>query len=461
MKPFRLFFGLFFAVLSSLPAPAGYAQSVKPNIILILADDLGWNGVASYGNPYYETPHLDRLARQGMRFLNAYTSSPVCSPTRAAILTGKHPARLHLTEFIPGEEPPEGSPLGHPDWQKFLPLPETTIAEALKAEGYATALFGKWHLSPEKTPPVSLPYNPDKQGFDESFVTYKPSPELAQPWQEAENDAHNVRLITEKSIDFIQRHRDRPFFLFVSHNTVHAPLMERQARIEAYRQKPGSERPENNPVLAAMMHTLDESVGALVGALDAAGLSERTLVVFYSDNGGLEATADQRPFRSGKANLYEGGIRAPLIVRRPGFVPAASLSEAPATSTDLFPTFLEAAGSSIPAPTDGISLLPAFRGEVPAENRAVFWHYPHYHHSGSGPSAAVRLGDYKLIEWYERSLCGRPGPVELYDLRRDPAETTDLSADEPARVEELRRLLAGWRAEIGAQMPPAAAGCSP
>ena len=290
----------------------------KPNIVFILTDDQGWTQLGCYGSKYYETPNIDRLAKKGMRFTNAYAAAPVCSPTRASIMTGKYPARLHLTDFIKGGKPPAGSKLQHPQWSKYLPLEETTIAEALKQDGYTTGFFGKWHLSQDKMPPKSLPYNPDKQGFDESFITYKPSPSMAQEWQTPENDGHNVEIITKKSLKFIEEHQHQPFFLCVSHNTIHNPLMEKKSLISKYKKKAGAELKENNPIIAAMLETLDNSVGKLMQKLDDLNLSENTIVLFFSDNGGLEKEADQTPLRSGKASLYEGGIRVPLIIRWKG-----------------------------------------------------------------------------------------------------------------------------------------------
>jgi len=233
-----------------------------PNIILILADDLGYMQIGSNGSNYYPTPNIDELASEGMRFTNAYAACPVCSPTRASIMTGKYPARLHLTDFIAGNNK-NIYPLTQPDWQKFLPLDEVTIAELLKSKGYHTAAFGKWHLSQAKMPPESLPYNPDMQGFDESFVTYKPSGGMAQPWQDAEDDAHNVDTITSLALDFMERYQPEPFFLYVSHNTIHNPLKERAATIDKYAKLEASEEPENNPVIAAMIERLDNSCGRI------------------------------------------------------------------------------------------------------------------------------------------------------------------------------------------------------
>ena len=430
------------------------AAGRRPNVVFILADDLGWGQLGCYGSDFYLTPNIDRLAFEGMRFTNAYAAAPVCSPTRASIMTGKYPARLHLTDFIKGGDPPEGSRLDHPDWRPHLPLEEVTLAEALKAEGYATAYFGKWHLSEEKTPPQSLPLNPDKQGFDESFVTYKPSQGLAREWQTPEGDGHNVELITGKALDFLDRHSDGPFFLFLGHNTIHNPLMESEGRIARYRDAPGAERPENHPVIAAMLERLDESVGAIVERLETLELGRDTVVVFFSDNGGLEKEADQTPLRSGKASLYEGGIRVPMIVRWPGKVRAGAVCHEPVCSIDFFPTLLALAGSGQPPENiDGISLVPHLMESKSLPERALFWHYPHYHSAGEGPCAAIRRGDYKLIEWYEKSLLDRDGAVELYYLASDVSESRDLSREMPDRAREMLSELNAWRNRVNAQLP--------
>ena len=434
-------------------------QSEPPNIVLILADDLGWNEVGCYGSDFYETPNIDRLATQGMRFTAAYAACPVCSPTRASLMTGKYPARLHLTDFIKGGDPPPGSPLKHPDWQKFLPLSEITIAELLQPAGYATAAFGKWHLSIDKTPPASLPYNPDKQGFDESFVTYKPSRSLAKPWQTPENDGHNVHIITGKSLDFLDRHQQQPFFLYISHNSIHDPVMEKQALIEKYRAKLPPNGPPAQAVLGAMIETLDDSVGQVMQKLDDLDLADNTLLIFFSDNGGLDGGAkagfpSMAPLRGGKADLYEGGIRVPLIARWPGKIPAGTTSAEPVNSIDFFPTFAAAAGHrQLPPNVDGVNLLPVLEQQRSLNRNALFWHYPHYHSAGDGPSGAVRAGKYKLIEWYEALLLDRPHPVELYDLSKDIGERHDLADAMPDRARQLQDLLHHWRERVGAQMP--------
>jgi len=352
----------------------------KPNIVLILADDLGWNQIGCYGSDYYKTPNIDKLAKEGMRFTDAYAAAPVCSPTRASIMTGKYPARLHLTDYIRGTRQPENSPLLLPQWTPYLKLEEITIAEALKEEGYATASFGKWHLSKEKLPPKSESHNPDKQGFDESFVTYKPAKSLAREWQTPENDGHNVQIITDKSIKFIEKNKDKSFFLYITHNTIHNPLMENESLIQKYEDKKGSELPENNPIIAAMIETLDHSTGQIIDKLAELNLPQKTVVIFFSDNGGLEKEADQIPLRAGKGAIYEGGIREPLIIKWSGKIQKGSVSTAPVISIDLFPTFLDIAGcKKIYNDVDGVSLLPVLTQSSSLNREAIFFHYPHFH----------------------------------------------------------------------------------
>ena len=447
-------------ILVGLPSACTRSQE-RPNIVLILADDLAWNQLGCYGSSFYETPHLDALARQGMRFTDAYAASPICSPTRASIMTGKYPARLRVTQFIsPGDYAGDAIKLLEPDWTRRLPLEEKTIAEALKDIGYVTAAFGKWHLSQAKTPPGSLPFNPDKQGFDEDFVTYKPVPRMAREWQTPENDAHNVGIITEKSLEFMEKNRERPFFLFVSHNSVHTPLVEKEALISKYQAKPDVDAPTNHPVIGAMIETLDLSVGRLLAKLDDLGMSERTLVIFFSDNGGLEWSGDDgpvpsnHPLRAGKGDLYEGGIRVPLIARWPTVVAPGRVVEEPVSSVDLFPTFVEAAGGvDKHNEIDGVSLLPLLRGAASLDRDSLFWHYPHYHGSGALPSSAIRKGSYKLLEWHEERIYGLENRYDLYDLSQDLGESNNLASSRPEKTRELAADLDSWRNSVRAQMP--------
>ena len=433
---------------SSEISKAGKNGKSKPNFLFILVDDYGWSQLGCYGSQYYETPNIDQLAEEGMKFTDAYAACPVCSPTRASIMTGKYPARLHLTDFIAGGSFPYDK-YRQPAWQKFLPLEEITIAEVLKTAGYTTAGFGKWHLSIAKNPPQSLPYNPDKQGFDEYFVTYKPSSK-----HDPEDDAHNVEIITEKSLRFLQKNKDNPFFLYVTHNTIHSPILAKKKLIEKYKNKPGANLPQNNPIVAAMIEDLDNSVGKLLAKLDELDIAGKTIVVFFGDNGGLERSAKQTPLRSGKANLYEGGIREPLIVRWPGVVQQGSTCSEPVTSVDFFPTFLEIldlknkAGKSI----DGVSLLPLLLQTGSLNRQAIYWHYPHYHSSSIGPGGAVRMGDYKLLEWFDETISGPSNRFELYNLKLDIAEQNNLAEKMPAKTRQLRDMLTNWRKKVGAQI---------
>ena len=442
-----------FALGEFEPRVMGRSSSLKdarsrPNILFILADDFGWSQLGCYGSDFYETPHIDRLARQGMKFTDAYAACPVCSPTRASFMTGRYPARLHLTDFIAGGNYPHEK-YSQPEWQKYLPLEEVTIAEVCKTAGYATASFGKWHLSITKKPPGSLPYNPDKQGFDEWFVTYKPSSK-----DDPESDAHNVEAITQKSLDFLDRYKNHPFFLYVTHNTIHAPVLGKKRLVQKYKNKPGSDRPENNPVLGAMIEELDDSVGRLLKKLKDLRIDDRTLVVFFGDNGGLERDAKQTPLRSGKANLYEGGIREPLIVRWPGVVTPGSMCSEPVISVDFFPTFVESLGleNQVTYTIDGVSLLPLLKQSGPLRREAIYWHYPHYHSSSIGPCGAVRSGDYKLIEWFDETLCGPGNELELYNLKEDIGERDNLTQKMPEKTRRLKDMLATWRNKVSAQM---------
>ena len=449
LGPFpRLALALFMPLVAAASPAADTTR--PPNFLFILADDLGTAPVSAYGGDYYHTPAIDSLARDGLKFTDAYAACPVCSPTRASLMTGQYPARTHVTDFIPGAPFPR-TRLTQPDWQKFLPLTATTIAEVLAQRGYVTALFGKWHLARGYFPPESVAEGPDRQGFAETFITQKP-----KNGDDPEADAHNVGTITSHALDFLARHRDQPFFLELSHNSIHAPVMAPRALVEKYRKKPGADQPRNNPVIAAMMEDLDDSVARVLAQVDALGLRDRTVVIFYGDNGGLLADAAQAPWRGGKAQLYEGGIRVPLLVRWPGVIAPGRVSYAPVTTVDFFPTFLELAGAPAPrgVPLDGVSLAGLWQGRPAPAREAIFWHYPHYHSAGSGgPGGAVRAGDWKLIEYYEYTLTQTGRAPELYNLRSDPGETQNLAAHEPARVATLLAFLAAHRTATHAQMP--------
>ncbi len=449
------------AVLAVIGA-AGWVNNAHaadpPNIVFILADDQGWHQAGCYGSQFYETPNIDRLAAAGMRFTDAYAACPVCSPTRASIMTGKYPARLHLTDYLPGSPPKEGAPkpvtkekLLTPDWAKQLPLAEITIAEVLKSAGYATGHFGKWHLNKDKRYRPGRPGDPGSQGFDDVLTTHKPG---AGPKSRYDNDAHHVREITERSLAFIGHNRDRPFFCYVTHNSIHRPVTEREDLVAKYKAKKGADRPEHNPVVAAMVETLDRSVGEILDRLDELKLTDNTLVIYFSDNGCMWGPQVLKPLRGGKAQLYEGGIREPLIVRWPGVVEPGSVCDTPVSSIDFFPTLAECIGQKVTDPdVDGVSLLPLLRQSGGLGQRSLFWHYPHYHRFSMAPGGAVRRGRYKLIEWFEKSIDGidTPGALELFDLDEDISEQHNLAQQRPELAQALYQELKEWRERAGAQ----------
>ncbi|MFO1447125.1 MAG: sulfatase [Opitutaceae bacterium] len=428
---------------------AATTQSPRPpNVVVILADDMGWNQVGYHGSTFYETPHLDRLAAQGMQFRQAYSAAPICSPTRAALMTGRAPARLHLTDYIPGRTW-EDKPLVTPQMQQGLPLAEVTLPERLRTRGYTSGLFGKWHLAATYDYAPGRPMDPESQGFDVVYHTNKPDEEnLTKP------DAHNAESITDQAIAFIRQQRDRPFFCYVAHNVVHRPLTESPERIEKYRRKAGAQLPENVPVMGAMIERMDTGIGRLLATLAELGLEASTVVVFASDNGNVIADQSQAPFRGGKATLWEGGIRVPLLVRWPGRVAPGTRSELPVITHDLFSTLLDLTGTEFDrSRVDGTSLLPWLTGQAGHSTRGpLFWHYPHYHHLGDmRPAGAMRDGRFKLIEWYEGALLGRGPVASLFDLEQDPGETRDLAAAQPERTEAMLAQLRQWRRDVGAQ----------
>lgn len=420
--------------------------STRPNILLIIADDfgvhqLGCAHAAPGGNSFFATPHLDRLAAEGVRFARAYATAPVCSPARASLYTGQHPARLHLTDFIPGSDV-INPPLLTPAWSRGLPVSVVTIGDVLKARGYATAHFGKWHLAPDYNYAPGRPMDPESQGFDEVYVTRKPAP-TADP----EADPHHIESLTDRAITFCTRPRDQPFLCVLAHNAVHRPELAPAAWRDKFTAHPAADAELNRPALGAMVAQLDAAVGRLLAALRATGLDRDTLVVFTSDHGAMGASDRRKPLRGAKADLYEAGVRVPLLLRWPGPIAAGQVRETPVSGTDLFPTLLTACGVGAPTEGDGLSLWPLIQDPAHALPReAMYWHYPHYHHLGPGPCGAVRFGDYKLIEWF-----GRPSRLELFNLAKDPGETCNLAAEEPARRDELARRLQAWRHEIGAQ----------
>jgi arylsulfatase A-like enzyme len=423
-------------LLTALPCHAAGDKpaqgSRRPNIILIVADDLGISDLSCYGRKDQPTPNLDRLARQGLRFSTAYAAAPVCSPTRAALLTGKSPARLHLTTFLPGRPDAPSQLLLHPTIEPKLPAAVRTVAEWLKAAGYATACLGKWHLGGAGALPTD-------RGFDEYFPGHpdtKPS--------DSEGGKGEYEL-TARAEQFIEANKGRPFFLYLAHNNPHIPLAAKPGLVEKH-------QGAFNPTYAAMMETLDDCVGRILAKVDALGLGENTIIIFTSDNGGLHVLEGlltpatfNRPYRAGKGFCYEGGLRIPLIVRWTGQARAGAVTDVPVISTDWTPTFLELAGVKTDLAFDGVSLAGLIVRDESPPPRALFWHFPHYTNQGGRPAGAVREGAWKLVEHYEDGRC------ELFHLGDDPGEATDLAAKEPGRVADLRGKLEKWRRGSGAQ----------
>lgn len=440
-----------------------------PNVVVILVDDMGWRDVGSYGQRFAETPRIDALARAGTTFDAAYAACPVCSPTRAALLTGKYPPRVNITDWIPGNADRD-RPLIPPTDRDDLALEETTLAEALRAQGYATFHVGKWHLG-------GAGRLPEDQGFDVNvmgghighpasyFFPYgaatatRPAHSHAVPalppggapgeYLTARQAAEAVRLIEGAAPS------GKPFFLYLPFYSVHAPLEAPSETLEKYRRKKATAEGaaaagRMRPVHAAMVEETDRAVGRVLDALDAAGVAENTLVVFTSDNGGVGGATDLSPLRGAKRSLYEGGLRVPLIVRYPGVARPNARSDAVAITQDVFATVCAAAGAET-APevrVDARDLTPALRGEGSLADRdAVFWHFPHYLNDDAPPSGAVRAGRWKLIEPYDGA------PAQLFDLSADPSETRNLATDRPDVAADLRARHAAWRTSVGARMP--------
>jgi arylsulfatase A-like enzyme len=465
MKPLLILLSLWWA------AGAWTLAASRPNIVFILIDDMGSADGGCFGSQFYQTPQLDRLAAGGMRFTQAYAACAVCSPTRAAILTGKSPARLHLTDWIPGEGAPEKSRFRVPDWQQSLPLEQTTIASELKRAGYVTAHVGKWHLGGPR-------FYPEHHGFDLNVAGGHIGHPDSYFWPYgAVGASHRVPglaerggrkgdyltdQLTDEALRFIETNQGKPFFLHLAHYAVHSPLQGKQKLIDQASERPGAAG-QSNAVYAAMLQSVDESVGRILDKLDELRLAQSTIVIFTSDNGGAvhfgnpPATCNG-PLRSGKGNPYEGGLRVPLLVRMPGLVSPGSICDVPVISQDFFPTLMELAKVE-PArdrsAVDGISLVSLLRGASRLPRNELFWHYPHYWNGGKvSPYSVARIGQWKLIRFYETER------EELYDLDSDLGEKQELSAAQPAKRSELSAQLDAWLRRVGAQMPVPKAGAT-
>jgi arylsulfatase A-like enzyme len=444
--PFSL---LVATVFVSLASAAG-----KPNVVVFLIDDLGAVDVGCYGHPFHETPHIDKLAKDGVRFTTAYAACTVCSPTRAAILTGQYPARLHVTDWIAGHVRPFAK-LRVPDWTMHLPAGTFTLANAFRNAGYATATVGKWHLG-------GPDYAPEKFGFEKNVAgtAMGQPPSYLSPYRiptiaDGPIGEYLTDRLTDEACRWIESKKDEPFFLYFPHYGVHTPLQAKKEVIEKYRTKASGFTKKYNPIYAAMVESVDDSVGKVRAKLAELNLADKTVIVFASDNGGLiggarNSVTTNPPFRAGKGSAYEGGVREPFIVYWPGVSKAGLTDDRPTITMDLFPTLVAGCGLAAPADhaVDGINILPALKGE-PTPPRPLYWHYPHYHPGGATPYSAVRDGNFRLVEFFEDNR------VELYNLKDDVGETTDLAATMPEKAKHLRTQLAAWRKSVGAQLPTA------
>lgn len=492
------------------------AESRKPNVIIFLVDDLGWSDLSCYGSSFYETPHIDALAGEGIRFTDAYATCHVCSPSRASILTGKYPARLGLTDWLTGRKEFSFQRLKNASIHQSLPLDEITLAEALKRHGYQTGHFGKWHLGEEGAGPLN-------QGFDiqvpRNWYRGWPKGGYHAPFEfeglDGKKGDYLTDRLTDEAIEFIEKNKDNPFFLYLAHFAVHDPIQGRPDLVKKYEQKrsqlPTDEKPfvlegnpdsmtsftqarldemidedayseyrvlpnrmvkikqrQDNPQFAAMVESVDESLGRVVAKLKALGLEQDTIVIFTSDNGGMAAanfgnprrivhptkldaaySTSNLPLRGAKGWLYEGGIRVPLIIKWPGKGSEGSICREPVIGTDYYPTILDMAGvPELPGQhPDGKSLAPLFHGEKTLGRDAIYWHFPHYsNHGMQSPGGAIRSGKYKLLEYFEN------GTIQLFDLEADQGEQNDLSGAHRDIAKQLIDKLHRWRKDVGAEM---------
>jgi len=499
------------------PGNPSYDTEEPPNVIFFLVDDLGWADLGCYGSSFYETPNIDRFATEGVRFTQAYAACHVCSPTRASILTGKYPGRTGMTDWIPGRRDFPFQKLSNVRTLQHLPYEETTIAEALRANGYRTAAIGKWHLG-------SIPSGPDAHGFDEhvpqDWSRGSPNRTYHSPYNlkglEGPEGEYLTDRLTDEALDFIERNQETPFFLYLAHFAVHDPIQGRQDLVGKYEKKlkglshqgempfilegnPDDKEPlgreelteaitdeayggykvlpnrtvkikqyQDNVQFAAMVESVDESLGRILKKLEDIGIHDNTIVIFFSDNGGMAGanlgnpqriipsdrldiaySTSNLPLRGAKGWLYEGGIREPLIVKWPGQGGRGTVCDIPVISTDFYPSILEMAGLPLleEQHKDGVSIVPLLKGEGSLNRDAIYWHFPHYsNHGMQSPGGAIRCGDFKLLEYFENYT------VQLFNLKEDIGEQNDISKSHPEKTNELRAKLHAWREEVGSTM---------
>ena len=451
-----------------------FAQDDKmPNIVFILVDDMGWMDIGANGSSFYETPYIDNLASEGVRFTQAYATSPVCSPTRASILTGKNPARINLTQWIGGP--------GNPDYLRNLPLEEVLFPELLKEAGYTNIFLGKWHLNNREGEGT---FWPDKQGFDINVAghwrggLYIPNKYFA-PWdipnlQNGPDGQYMTDRLAQEAVDFIDGHSDHPFLLYLSFYSVHAPFNAPEKRIKKYVEKKNNlaltdderfgqeeiagksfmfRKSQDHPTYAAMVASMDMAVGRVLDQLKKKGIDDHTVVIFFSDNGGLSTSEGtptaNTPLRTGKGWLYEGGIREPAIIKWPGETEPGTVCDAVITCMDFYPTILEMAGLPLRPDLhmDGRSLVPLLRNEISSLHDATYFHYPHRSNQKGGPSGAIREGDFKLIVFFDDNR------LERYNIREDIGEKNNLANIFPERRDKMLKKLQEWWTEVDARFP--------
>ena len=460
-------------LVACVTGPPPGPDPVRPNFLILLVDDLGWTDLGCYGSDFYETPRIDRLAADGVRFTHGYAACTVCSPTRAALMTGLYPGRTNVTDWIPGHQRKRAK-LRPPDWTMRLEHRHTTLAEALADAGYRTAHVGKWHLMPRLDPQAMPDFAPDRHGFEINvagnewgapgsyYHPYERNGRRVYPLPEggAEGDYLTDRL-TDEALGILEEFRDEPFLLYFPFYTVHTPIESRADDEARFAERVDSAKRHRNPAYAGMLAALDRSVGRVRDKLAELGLADETVIVFTGDNGGLDRKGrdgrmgnptENEPLRAGKGSAYEGGVRTPTIYYWPGVTPAGAVSAEPVITVDIYPTVLAIAGVPGDAEhnklVDGASLAGLLRDpEAGLERETLFWHYPHYHNGGATPHSAIRDGDWRLVHFYE------DGHAELYNLADDVGEERDLATDMPDKAAELLGKLDAWRAAVGAQEP--------
>lgn len=461
----KLTFQLLCAVLGFAGLSNCAMQSPKPNVVVILVDDLGWKDLSSYGSTLYQTPHVDQLVAAGVKFTDAYAACTVCSPTRASLLTGMYPARINCTDWIKGHQRPYAK-WQVPDWTQRLRAEDVTLAETLQNAGYRTAHIGKWHLGEEETD------WPTYHGFDVNIGGWKMGmPKRVKKVGGYFSPYHNPRLpdgpegeylterLAQEAVEFIDQQQNNPFFLNLWLYSVHMPLQAKEDKIVKYDSLVNRQEPQSNARYAAMVEHMDDAVGAVINKLKAIDRYENTIIIFASDNGGLTGThgilttqpmvTSNQPLRSGKGDKYEGGVRVPFIISWPYKIRGKRVTDALSITADIFPTVMHLIGETdgLPATIDGEDLTPYLLSNKKPEREALFWHYPHYHTEGATPYSAIRKGDWKLIQNYETDQ------RELYHLTNDIGESMNLVSEHPEKALELTQLLEEWKTEVNAQAP--------